>query len=419
MESTGVYWQSLYEALENVGFTNKQIVVVNARDVKNKRGSKTDLADAIHLAEVARQGTYRVSFVPAKEFRQLRCLWRSFFTLKISRKKFLNIMHKQLCQVGCRASSVFSDIRGKKATKIIDCLINGEHGETLYNHIIEITSCKQGKLKATPQQIYDALQADMESEVWFSIRQNLSHIKYLDVQIVETETNLRDKLKPYEHLMKLLTSIPGIKDITAMGIICELGDDLSQFTSIRRFCKWIGLAPGNNESAGKNQLGRTTPGNKYLKALLVEAASGIGLMKNGFLHEVHQRFKERRGTKKANVALAHKMCRIIFSVLTHGTTYQEQYKPVLKEHRFCKAVQAVAGLREVGYICDDIEIQDSSNGYVMKIFRANKRRRSASLQTQLFYNRLSLDDFFRLSKEGRFFICLIGSESLFGFHKNK
>lgn len=104
MESTGVYWQSLYEALENVGFTNKQIVVVNARDVKNKRGSKTDLADAIHLAEVARQGTYRASFVPAKEFRQLRCLWRSFFTLKCSRKKFLNIMHKQLCQVGCRAS---------------------------------------------------------------------------------------------------------------------------------------------------------------------------------------------------------------------------------------------------------------------------------------------------------------------------
>lgn len=245
-----------------------------------------------------------------------------FLYLENIEKEFLNIMHKQLCQVGCRASSVFSDIRGKKATKIIDCLINGEHGETLYNHIIEITSCKQGKLKATPQQIYDALQADMESEVWFAIRQNMEHIKYLDVQIVEAETNLRDKLKPYEHLMKLLTSIPGIKDITAMGIICELGDDLSQFTSIRRFCKRIGLAPGNNESAGKKYSGRTTPGNKYLKALLVEAASGIGLMKNGFLHEVHQRFKERRGTKKANVALAHKMCRIIFSVLTHGTAYQ-------------------------------------------------------------------------------------------------
>lgn len=321
MESTGVYWQSLYESLENVGFTNKQIVVVNARDVKNKRGSKTDLADAIHLAEVARQETYRASFVPAKEFRQLRCLWRSFFTLKISRKRFLNIMHKQLCQVGCRASSVFSDIRGKKTTKIIDCLINGEHGETLYNHIIEITSCKQDKLKATPQQIYDALQADMESEVWFAIRQNMEHIKFLDAQIAESEANLRDKLKPYTHPMKLLTSIPGIKDITAMGIICELGDDISQFTSIRRFCKWIGLAPGNNESAGKKYSGRTTPGNKYLKVLLVEAVSGIVLMKKGFLHEVLQRFKERRGTKKSNVALAHKMCRIIFSILTHGTAY--------------------------------------------------------------------------------------------------
>lgn len=181
--------------------------------------------------------------------------------------------------------------------------------------------------------------------------------------------------------MMLLCSIPGIKDITAMGIICELGDDLSQFTSIRRFCKWIGLAPGNNESAAKKYSGRTTPGNKYLKVLLVEAASSIGLMKKGFLHEVHQRFKERRGTKKGNVALAHKMCRIIFSVLTHGTAHQEQHKRALKEHRFCKAVQAVAGLRDVGYICDDLEIQDGSNGYVTKIFCANKRRRSASLQT--------------------------------------
>lgn len=264
MESTGVYWQFLYESLENVGFTNKELVVVNARDVKNKKGSKTDLADAIHLAEVARQGTYRASFVPAKEIRQLRCLWCSFFTLKMSRKKFINIMHKQLCQVGCRASSVFSDIRGKKATKIIECLISGEHGKTLYDHIVEIISSSRGKLKAKPQQIFDAMQADMESDVWFAIRQNMEHIKFLDAQIAEAEANLRDKLKPYTHPMKLLCSIPGIKDITAMGIICELGDDLSQFTSIRRFCKWIGLAPGNNESAGKKYSGRTTPGNKYL-----------------------------------------------------------------------------------------------------------------------------------------------------------
>ena len=122
MESTGVYWQSLYESLEDVGFTSRQIIVVNARDVKNKSGSKTDIADAMHLAEVARQGCYKASFVPSKHTRQLRCLWRAYANAKNTRKKHLNILHKELCQVGCRASSVFSDIRGKTATKILTAL---------------------------------------------------------------------------------------------------------------------------------------------------------------------------------------------------------------------------------------------------------------------------------------------------------
>ena len=377
MESTGVYWQSLYEALENEGFTSSQIVIVNARDVKNKRGSKTDLADAIHLAEIARQGSYKASFVPSKNFRQLRCLWRSLHSLKNVRKKLLNILHKQLCQVGCRASSVFSDIRGKIATKILACLIRGERDEVLLKSIKEIVSTSRGRLKAKPQQIYEALQADMDSMVWFSIREHVEHIKYLDQQIAQSEQNIREKLSPYNHLIKLLTGIPAIKEITAMGLLCELGDDLSQFASIRKFCKWIGLAPGNNESAGKRYSGRTTPGNKYLKVLLVEAASGIGLMKKGFLHEVHQRFKERRGTKRANVAIAHKLCRIIFRVLKSLTEYQEQYKPLLKEHRYSKAVEAVAGLKDVGYICSDLEVKDGITGSVAVISGANKRKITA------------------------------------------
>ena len=131
MESTGVYWQSLYEQLELVGFTSEQLVVVNARDVKNRRGSKTDRADAVHLAEVARQGNYRSSFVPRKDIRELRCISRAYSQLKNQRKSLVNVLHKQLCQVGCRASSVFSDIRGKMATKILDALIDGSEGDEL------------------------------------------------------------------------------------------------------------------------------------------------------------------------------------------------------------------------------------------------------------------------------------------------
>src|SRR5574344_1949666 len=166
MESTGVYWQSLYESLENVGFGKKEIVVVNARDVKNRRGSKTDRADAVHLAEVARQGNYRSSFVPRKDIRELRCISRAYSQLKNQRKSLVNVLHKQLCQVGCRASSVFSDIRGKMATKILDALIDGAEGDVLKEAINDACShVGRGRLKAKPEQIYEALESDKNSLV--------------------------------------------------------------------------------------------------------------------------------------------------------------------------------------------------------------------------------------------------------------
>lgn len=375
MESTGVYWQSLYESLENEGFSNKDIVVVNARDVKNRRGNKTDLSDAIHLAEIARNGDYRASFVPKKEVRQLRCLWRSYHTLKNTRKRLLNVLHKQLCQVGCRASSVFSDIRGKIATQVIELLIGGKSGDELKEAIASVIKRSRGRLKATPDMVYEALRADMDSKVWYSIRQHLEHIKFIDKQLEAAFANLTIQSAPYEKTIQLLQTIPGIKYLTALGIVCELGDDLSAFKSVRKFSKWIGHAPGNNESAGKRYSGRTTPGNKYLKILLVECAAGIGLMKKGFLHEIHQRFKERIGTKRANVALAHKLCRIIYSILKNRTPYQERYKPILKEHRLGKAIKAVDGLRNVGLSCDDIEVTDTETGNSTIIYGANKYRR--------------------------------------------
>ena len=159
-----------------------------------------------------------------------------------------------------------------------------------------------------------------------------------------------------------------------MGIVCELGTDISSFVSVRRFCRWIGLAPGNNESAGKRYSGCITHGNKYLKVLLVEGASGIGLMKKGFLHELHQRFKERRGTKRANVAIAHKLARIIYSVLKSRQKYQERYQPLLKDHKLDKAVMAVDGLRKVGLTCNDIEVTDNSNGHTTVIYGANQHK---------------------------------------------
>ena len=195
----------------------------------------------------------------------------------------------------------------------------------------------------------------------------------LEERLQYIKNNLNDADKT---AISLLMTIPGIKELTAIGLVSELGHDLSNFTSVRRFCRWIGLAPGNNVSAGKRYSGSITHGNKYLKTLLIECASGIGLMKNGYLHEIHQRFKERRGTKRANVALAHKLCRIIYAVLKNQNKYQENSKPVLKEHRVEKARQAFDGLADVGFVCPDIEVSDPQSGS-KEVIRVKRRKRKA------------------------------------------
>lgn len=377
MESTGVYWRSVYESLENAGFSSKQIAVVNARDVKNRRGHKTDLADAEHLAEIGRQGSFRKSFIPSREFTQFRTIWRGAVMTKRERQREINILHKLLTMVGCRASSVFSDIRGKIATKIITVLAEGYNGKALYEKVVEIIKHSRGRLKATPEQICEALDADMHSHIWFSIKQRLKIITELGCSYDLQIEHLRNLLSPYAKELELLKTIPGINEISAIGIFCEIGNDLSDFSNIRKFCCWIGLAPGNNESAGKRYSGRTTKGNKYLKTLLTECAQGIGLMKNNSLHDVFQRFKERRGTRRAVTAIAHKLARIIFSVLNSQTAYKDLTDPnTLKNHRLERLQKAADDLESVELNCEDISVKDAVTGETTVVAVKKHKRKS-------------------------------------------
>ncbi len=382
MESTGVYWFSLYEALINAGYSAKDIAVVNARDVKNTKGYKTDRADAVHLAEIARQGTFKRSFIPDLEIIQLRNLWRAAFNTKQQRQRTQNEFHKMLTLVGCRASSVFSDVRGKMATKIIDALVSGLSGQALLNAIEDtINSTRHGRLKASAQEIFEALQADMNSMVWFGIKEKLKLINMLDESYNRQIENIKQRLLPYKDLLKRLMTIPCIKELTAIGLICELGNDLSSFSSIRKFCRWIGLAPGQNLSACKGYGCRVTKGNKYLKILLVECAQGVGLSKNNSLHDLFQKFKERRGTRRAVVAIAHKLARIIFAVITSDSDYQNRTDPdTLKNHRLEKLDKAVNDLKDVNLSCTDIEVKDNKNSSVVKVVKCkmSRTRRTAA-----------------------------------------
>lgn len=193
MESTGVYWLSLYGLLEEAGFRSSQIHVLNARDVKPLRGRKTDEGDARRLCEIARMGTSRPSFIPARRFRELRALSRAMRNAARMARIMLQRVHKDLSSLGCRASAVFSDLRGLAASRIVKALVDdGLSGEAL----LEFIKANCGKLKHSPEEIYEALDADMQSPVWESVRSSMSMMRCAEAEEETLYARIKQLLSP-------------------------------------------------------------------------------------------------------------------------------------------------------------------------------------------------------------------------------
>ena len=161
-------------------------------------------------------------------------------------------------------------------------------------------------------------------------------------------------------------TIPGVKETAARLILAEIGDDLSSFPSIRHFTSWAGICPGVKESAGKSLKGsRSLKGNRWLKSILVEVASGISLMKKGYLREVFQKFKERRGRNRAIIALAHKLLRIIYTLIKSGISYVEKHVAVMKKFRAKRLARALRQAEHMNLTFEGGSVCDRTSGEVL------------------------------------------------------
>ena len=266
MESTGVLWRSPYEALEDVGFTTQELMLVNARDVKGIIGRKTDREDAVRLAQIARMGIIKASFVPPRIFREMRLIARRYQTLKKTTANLTNVYQKLLNAAGLRASSVFSDVRGLAATAILESKLNDapDFAET----VIE----RSARLKAPPEKIIDALDFEISDTMRAQLLDEKLLIERTQTHADAAMNRLRQLQKPYAKQIKLLMSIPGIKEDSARLIFAELCSDLKQqFPNSEKFCSWLGICPGNNISANKSHSGRSPKGNKWLRRTITES----------------------------------------------------------------------------------------------------------------------------------------------------
>lgn len=312
MESTGIYWKSVYASLSAAGIP---ALVVNARHVKNVPGRKTDVADSEWLAQLARFGLMRGSFIPPKDLRELRLVSRYRRKLSGMLAGEKNRLHKLLDDAGIKLGGVVADIDGVSARRMVEGLIAGKSPG-------ELATLGLGPLKDKRE----ALEASMEGEL--SPRHRLileaayRHIRYLEDELAALDRYLIEAMQPYAWAWQLLQTLPGIDQISAAMILIEISDDLTRFGTADRLASWAGLCPGNHESAGKRKSGKTRHGNPIVRYLLCEVANAARRTKSVFRAK-YDSLVLRRGHKKAIIALAHKLLRTIFFVLTRRQPYRD------------------------------------------------------------------------------------------------
>lgn len=312
LESTGIYWKSPYAALEAVGIRAK---VVNARHVKNVPGRKTDVGDAHWLATLARAGLLRGSFVPPAKLRELRLIARQRQKLVGQLASEKNRLHKVLTDGGIRLGVVVSDLHGKSARAMVKAIIADESPSEVLRHASH-------RLKASREEIFDALQGDLSTSHLFVLDELMRHIEEIEARIARFDSRLLEELKSERNTLALLQTIPGVDLIGAAMLLIEIGTDMEAFGSADRLASWVGICPGNNESAGKRKSGHVRKGNLYVRRLLCEFAHAASRTTSVFKSKFHA-LLVRRGHKRAIIAIGHKILRTIFFMLKRREYYRD------------------------------------------------------------------------------------------------
>ena len=343
MEGTGVYWQAPFEALEEVGI---EAILVHAQQVKQLKGHKTDVADSVWLACVCQFGLCTPSHVPPQPFRELRSLSRQRRILVGQRSTVRNRVQKIIDRAGVRIGGILSDVFGVNGGTILDGLAAGKEREVI---LASLTGHVARKL----ENLGEAISLSLSDNDRFMLKDLLEEHDAIKARIEAYTKKIDAQLTPWEEQLRLLTTIPGIDRNAASTILIELGPDIGVFGSKERLAAWAGLCPGNNESGGKRRNARTRMGSRTLRATLVECANAAARTKGCQFEAQHRALAARRGYKRAIVAGAHKMLRIIYVVLRTGRPYYDRtadYEALLVKRN---APRWIRMLRRYGYIVPD------------------------------------------------------------------
>lgn len=339
MESTGSYWKPLYNIFE---LQSLDVMIVNARDMKNVPGRKTDVKDAEWIADLLQHGLLKASYIPSREQRELRELSRYRKSLIGERARELNRLQKMLEGGNVKLGNVVSNINGRSARNLLTHMLKSN--KPLQED--EVETLIHGNMKHKVDAIMKALDGFLTPLQKELILQVVAHIDDMTERIGNLDKMIRRYLGDYEEAIARLDEIPGIGRQSAETILAETGTDMTRFPSAKHLSCWAGLAPGNNESAQRSYSGRTTKGNKTLKTTLIQCAKTAVKKKTSFLAAQYNRLVVRRGKNRATVAVAHTMLIAIFHMLKDnrhfedlGAEYYNQFNRERKINAYLKKLE--------------------------------------------------------------------------------
>jgi transposase len=340
MESTGVYWKPVFNILED----RFEVILVNARHVKNVPGRKTDVQDSEWLCKLLRSGLVKGSFIPPRDIRELRDLTRYKRKLIQAITAEKQRVEKVLEDANIKLSSIASDTFGASGKRIIEELIKGKLRAE------EMAELSKGRLRQKREDLKEALVGEVREHHKFMIKASLRHIGAMEKILSEIERRIQQKInRHYKEEYELLQTIPGVKGEASI-LIAEMGVDMDRFPNEMHLSSWAGMSPGNNESGGKKKPGSTTYGNKCLKTMLTEFAWVASKTKDTYLRSKYHSLVGRRGKKKALVALGHKILIMCYHILKYRCAYKELGVDYLDQRRKDKIARSyIKRLNHLGY----------------------------------------------------------------------
>ena len=345
MESTGKYWIPLYNILERTC----NIVLAHPKYVKAIRGKKTDKRDAKWIADIFKHDLVTGSFIPLADIRQLRDLVRYRWKLTSFTTGEKNRAQNCLTVSNFKLDDVFSDVFGKAAFAITTRILNNPAEK-----ITDVSNFRTKGMKATDEQVLAAVDGAMCEEQAEKLRIIRSHMDSLHLCKLNLESLILATAEKYLPQLNLVMTAPGIQSFAAIGIISEIGVDMSVFPTSKHLCSWAGLTPQNNESAGKKKTTRISRAGAYIKPLLVQCA--LCAIRAKQFPEVRNRYlalKKRRGHKKAIIAITRILLTAIYNMLKKNEPYNpELYRKGDRPptHREVSVGEAIFILQRQGYL---------------------------------------------------------------------